>query len=231
MDGLSSSSFKRLLFPPPRPLPMACLLAGLGLSSSGSHSGSVSLPRDMAYIKEVGESTRYFLDLPVISETYALSNTYNYRTYSEFYENNVTSFSLFLKSTSSITGKDVKLSERIFLPSSRLRGFERGKVGPKDGNDFVGGNYAAAINFSSTIPQILENSENIDFLFFLDAANVWGVDYFKGDDEGSDLRSSIGIGIDWLTPIGPLSFTLSEAITKSGSDVTESFRFNLGTTF
>ena len=178
-----------------------------------------------------GFRSRYFLDLPLISETYALSNTYNYKTYSELYENNVTSFSLFLKSTSSINGKNIKLSERIFLPENRLRGFERGKVGPKDGNDFVGGNYAASINFSTTIPQILENSENIDFLFFVDAANIWGVDYFKGDNEGSDLRSSIGIGIDWLTPIGPLSFTLSEAITKSGTDVTESFRFNLGTTF
>ena len=31
------------------------------------------------------------------------------------------------------------ISERLFIPSNRLRGFEGGKVGPKDGNDFVGG--------------------------------------------------------------------------------------------
>ena len=122
------------------------------------------------------------------------------------------------------------MSERIILPSSRLRGFERGKIGPKDGEDFIGGNYAAAINFSSTIPQILENSENIDVIFFIDAGNVWGVDYFDGDDEGSEIRSSIGLGLDWLTPIGPLNFTLT-AITKAESDKTETFRFNLGTTF
>ena len=86
-------------------------------------------------------------------------------------------------------------------------------------------------NFSSTIPQIFENSQNFDFLFFIDVANVWGVDYFKGDDEGSKIRSSIGIGLDWLTPIGPLNFTLAESLSKSSSDITESFRFNLGTTF
>ena len=63
----------------------------------------------------------------------------------------------------------------------------------------------------------MENAENIDFLIFADAANVWGVDYFKGDDEGSKIRSSIGIGIDWLTPIGPLSFTLAQAITKANN--------------
>ena len=66
---------------------------------------------------------------------------------------------------------------------------------------------------------------------FLDAANIWSVDYFNGDDEGSHIRSSIGVGIDWITPIGPLNFTLSQALSKSSTDKTETFRFNLGTTF
>ena len=153
------------------------------------------------------------------------------RDYFGFFENNFSSISLYLQSAHSLKNKDIKLSERITIPSNRLRGFESGRVGPKDGDDFIGGNYAAAINFSSTIPQILENSENIEFLVFLDAANVWGVDYFNGEDEGSEIRSSFGIGIDWLTPVGPLSFTLAEPITKSDTDKTESFRFNLGTTF
>jgi outer membrane protein insertion porin family len=173
----------------------------------------------------------YFVDLPIISETYALSNTFNFKSYAELYEDNTSIFSIYLRSSNSINDENIKLSERIFLPSDKLRGFERGKVGPKDGNDFIGGNYAAAFNFSSTVPQILENSQNLDFLFFIDVANIWGVDYFKGDDEGSNIRSSVGIGLDWLTPIGPLNFTLSEALSKSSSDVTESFRFNLGTTF
>ena len=123
------------------------------------------------------------------------------------------------------------MSERIILPPNRLRGFERGKVGPKDGDDFIGGNYAATINFASTVPQILENSENIDFLVFFDAGNVWGVDYFDGDNEGSEIRSSVGFGIDWLTPVGPLNFVFATALNKSDTDKTESFRFNLGTSF
>ena len=79
--------------------------------------------------------------------------------------------------------------------------------------------------------EILENSENLDFLIFLDIGNVWGVDYFNGDDEGNEIRSSTGIGIDWLTPVGPLNFTFSTALTKADSDKTETFRFQLGTTF
>ena len=60
---------------------------------------------------------------------------------------------------------------------------------------------------------------------------MFGVLIILGDDEGSKIRSSIGIGLDWLTPIGPLNFTIAESLSKSSSDITESFRFNLGTTF
>ena len=171
------------------------------------------------------------IDLPLLSETATFTNTYLFKYFTELYENNISNISLYLRSSTSLKSEEIKLSERIILPSNRLRGFERGKVGPKDGEDFIGGNYAAAINFSSTIPQLLENSENIDVLFFIDAGNVWGVDYFSGDDEGSEIRSSIGLGLDWLTPVGPLNFTLATAITKAESDKTETFRFNLGTTF
>ena len=95
----------------------------------------------------------------------------------------------------------------------------------------MGGNFITAINFSSTIPQLLENTQNIDFLFFIDAANLWGVDYDSSLNSNDKIRSSFGVGIDWLTPIGPMNFTFSETLSKSDTDVTESFRFNIGTTF
>ena len=135
-----------------------------------------------------------------------------------------------LKSAHSLKDEDIKLSERIRIPQSLLRGFEFGKVGPKDGDDFIGGNYMSALNFTTTIPQILENSQNTDFLFFMDIANVWGVDYDKALDDNK-VKSSIGIALDWFSPVGPMNFSLAQPITKSSSDVTESFRFNLGTTF
>ena len=187
--------------------------------------------RNQSFQTTEGFRSRYFVDIPVISKTNSLSNTYNYQYYTDLYEDNVSIFSLYLRSVNSLTNDDAKLSERIFLPTGKLRGFETGKVGPKDGDDFIGGNYATAINFSSTIPQILENSQNIDVLFFIDAANVWGVDYDSSINDNSKIRSSIGLGLDWLTPIGPVNFTFAEPLSKADTDITESFRFNLGTTF
>ena len=187
--------------------------------------------RNQKYQTSSGYRSFYSLDIPLISDTNTLINSYNYQNYVELYENNITTFSLYLNSANSISGKDVKLSERLYVPSSKLRGFKFGAVGPKSGSDYVGGNYVGAINLVSTLPQLLENSQNLDFSIFLDAANVWGVDYDSTINESNEIRSSFGIALDWLTPIGPLNFSLSQPITKSNTDQLETFRFNLGTTF
>ena len=89
----------------------------------------------------------------------------------------------------------------------------------------------ASINFQSNLPIFFQNSQNLDAIIFFDAANIWGVDYDSSLNDGSEIRSSIGIGLDWLTVVGPLNFSLTEVISKSNTDVEESFRFNLGTTF
>ncbi len=187
--------------------------------------------RNQKFKTSDGFRSNYAIDIPLISETNTLTNTYNYKFFTELYENNISTFSIFLQSANSLTGDDVKLSERLTIPSSKLRGFERGRVGPKDGNDFIGGNYVGTINVNTTLPKIFENSQNLDALIFLDAANIWGIDYDSSLNDGSKIRSAIGIGLDWFTPIGPLSFSLTETLSKDDSDVTESFRFNIGTTF
>jgi outer membrane protein insertion porin family len=187
--------------------------------------------RNQKFKTTSGFISSFGIDLPLVSENNTLTNAYNYKYYTELYENNISSISLFLKSANSITGDDIKLSERISIPGSKLRGFEIGKIGPKDGVDYIGGNHAATLNFTSTLPQILENAQNVDFLFFVDAANLWGVDYDTSIGDGSKIRSSVGLAVDWFTPIGPLNFSISETLSKSKNDVTESFRFNLGTTF
>ena len=178
-----------------------------------------------------GYRSLYYLNVPFVSDTNTLKNTYNYKYFAELYEENITTFSVYLSAANSLSNDNVKLSERLNVPSDKLRGFEFGKVGPKDGADFIGGNYVSTLNLSSTLPNFLENAQNTDFLFFIDAANIWGVDYDSSIDNSNQIRSSIGLGLDWFTPVGPLSFSISQPLTKAASDQTESFRFNLGTSF
>ncbi len=187
--------------------------------------------RNQKFQTSDGFRSVYYLNLPVVSDTNTLKNTYDYKYFTELYEENITTLSLFLGSANSINNKDVKLSERLNVPSNRLRGFEYGKIGPKDGPDYIGGNYISAVNISSTLPKLFINAQNVDFLAFIDAANVWGVDYDSSIDDSNKIRSSYGVGVDWFTVIGPLSFSFSQTITKASTDQTESFRFDLGTTF
>ena len=187
--------------------------------------------RNQKYRTSDGFLSSYSINLPIISENNSLTNTYVYTLYNEFYEDNITKFSFFAKAANSLTNDNIKLSERVYLPGSRLRGFVSGGVGPKDGNDFIGGNYATSVNIQTSIPQLLPNIQNMDVSMFLDAGNVWGVDYDSSLNDTNKIRSSIGIGIDWFTLIGPLSASFTHPISKSNTDRTESFKFNLGTTF
>jgi len=177
-----------------------------------------------------GYKTSFFQSLPLITDDGALSNSFTFTNYHSITDEMIFALKFQAKAVNSINDEDVRLSKRLFVSSRTLRGFESGRVGPKDGTDFIGGNYLSALNISTTLPEFLRDLENIDFKLFYDAGNVWGVDYNSSLDSNK-IRSSTGLSVDWYTPIGPLSFSLSQPITKADTDVTETFRFDIGTTF
>ena len=187
--------------------------------------------RNQKYKTSKGFRSYYNVDMPIISDTNTLTNTYGYKFFTELYEENITSAGFMIKTANSLTNEDIKLSERLFIPSSKLRGFESGKIGPKDGNDYIGGNFITTVNFNTTIPKLFPTAENFEFLFFVDAANIWGVDYDSSLEKNNKIRSSVGLAVDWMTVVGPLNFSLAQPITKADGDKLQSFRFNLGTTF
>ena len=80
------------------------------------------------------------------------------------------------------------------------------------------------------LPNLLPESYRTDFNLFLDIANLWHVDYDSSLDSDK-IRSSTGISMNWFTPIGTLSFSFAAPISKADSDKTETFRFDIGTTF
>ena len=169
--------------------------------------------------------------IPLLGESLTITNTFNHKMYTEWLSENVATFGFYASATNSLSGKNVKLSDRLFIPSSKLRGFASGKAGPKDGLDHVGGNYLVTFNAATTLPQIFPNLQNADFSLFFDAANIWGLDYDSTLGQDNRLRSSIGMSVDIFTPIGPLNFSFTEVISKDSKDTTETFRFNLGTSF
>ncbi len=171
-------------------------------------------------------------ELPLVSDELTIVNGYQFTSYNELGDDFIVSAGIYARAVNSLeSDTDVRVSKRLYAPQRRLRGFETGKVGPKDGEDYVGGNYVATANISTTVPFIFQTYENTDIKIFFDAGNVWGVDYSNTVDDSNKLRSSTGVALEFLSPVGPLSFSFAETITKASTDVTESFRFQLGTTF
>ena len=188
--------------------------------------------RNQKYQTSDGFRSRFNQSIPLVSDTNALLNGYEFNVWHEITDDGmIGKFSFYGRAINSITGDDVRISERLYMPSRKLRGFERGKIGPVDNSDYVGGNYVSAMGIAATLPKIIPTVQNADFSIFLDAGNVWGVDYSSTVAESNTIRSSAGVGLDWHTPIGPLSFSFATPLSKASTDKTESFRFNLGTTF
>ena len=187
--------------------------------------------RDRVYGPTDGYIAGFNQSFPIHADSPFIRNSISLSKYQSFSPNFVSAIKFYASAINGLDKKDVRLSKRVNLSNSRLRGFEAGKIGPKDGADFVGGNYAVATNVELNLPNLLPESTKTDIGLFLDFGNVWHVDYSDSVDDSNKIRSTVGINTSWVSPVGPMSFIFSQNLSKASTDVTESFNFRLGTTF
>ena len=187
--------------------------------------------RDRRFMPTAGHLTSFYQQLPLYADQPHVKNNFSTRHYKEFSEDMIGAVKFGVTAINGLNDEDVRLSQRLNLNSNKLRGFEPGKIGPKDGDDFIGGNYSTSLNLEANFPNFFPEKSNADIGLFLDAGNVWGVDYSESIDDSNKLRSTVGTNFSWLSPAGPLSFVFSKNITKASTDIDQSFNFRLGTTF
>ncbi len=197
----------------------------------GINYGASIDKRDRVFMPSDGFISSFYQEIPLYADRSFIGNVFQTSIYNRLSEDIVLGNKFYFAAVNGLQGDDVRINKRINLSSKRLKGFERNKVGPVDGNDFIGGNYAAAVNFEAQLPNVLPEDSRADMGLFLDFGNVWGVDYDSTINDSNKIRSSTGAIINWSSPIGPMSFVFAQHLSKSDTDVTESFNFNLGTTF
>ena len=166
--------------------------------------------------------------LPIYADKSYIANNFIASSYRPLGENIIGAIKTRLSSVNGLSD-NVRLNKRKYLGSKKLRGFKR--IGPKDGLDYVGGNYAASINFEASLPNLLPEATKTDIGLFLDLGSVWGVDYDDSIDDSNKIRSSVGVAASWMSPVGPMTFIFANSLSKAKTDETESFNFSLGTTF
>ena len=159
-----------------------------------------------------------------------LSNKIFGTFYHELHEDFNTSIKYKINSVNSLDGDDVKLSDRLFLSDNYLRGFKHRGYGPIHEDDHIGGNYSYAATLATTFPNTLPDKWGVKSNLFLDTGNLWGAD-LNSESDRNKFRSSVGAGLSWTSPLGPLSITYAQPITKDSSDRIEKFNFKIGTIF
>ncbi|KZY39050.1 outer membrane protein assembly factor BamA [Alcanivorax sp. HI0083] len=128
-----------------------------------------------------------------------------------------------------------------------VRGYESRSLGPRSEGlsyylngttdpspDPIGGNFLTEASMELIFPTpFAPESRSVRTFLFVDAGNVFETerDDIFADFEPQDIRTSAGIGLTWLTAIGPLSFNLAKALNDQPGDDTEVFQFSLGQTF
>ena len=119
-----------------------------------------------------------------------------------------------------------------------VRGFESSSLGPRDSNgDNLGGQ--KMLNFSTELYVPLPGADRTLRMFgFFDGGWVWGKggsNAYEGTDTNSfslsDLRYSVGLGVAWISPLGPLKFSLAFPLNDKKGDDVQRFQFQIGTGF
>ena len=170
--------------------------------------------RNRKFMPTDGHIVSFKQNLPIFADSQSVLNSFRYRSYHAFSDNVVGAFKFYVAGISTIDNEDVRLSKRLHLGRNYLRGFEPNKIGPRDGSDYIGGNYASALNLEAALPNLLPESTETDISIFMDFANLWHVDYSSSLNDSDKIRSSIGIATNMYTPVGPLSFVIAQNLSK-----------------
>ena len=115
-----------------------------------------------------------------------------------------------------------------------VRGFDQGSLGPKDASGtVVGGTRKLNLNAELLTPfPGAGNDRTLRLYAFVDAGSISGPTAGLANNENSNkLRSSIGVGVSWISPVGPLRLAFAKPIKKYDGDKMQTIQFQIGTTF
>ncbi len=134
-------------------------------------------------------------------------------------------------------GEDVRINHRFFVGNNEVRGFDNEGIGPRDSasGDPLGGNIYAAASAEVGFPLGLPEELGFRGALFADAGTLYESDEVSTATstvlDSNALRASLGVGLSWNSPLGPIRIDFSEAVAKEDYDETETVQFSFGTRF
>ncbi len=164
--------------------------------------------------------------------SYYYKNSFEFNSYKRLSERFIGAFKLQAGNINGYNDKYSPLSSNFKLGGKNLRGFKSGKIGPRIGNSYTGGQYYYLTSLETNLDLNID-AFDITTTFFVDIGSVWGLEnpsYGTIDDE-HEARSSIGLNLNWDSAIGPINIIYANIIESHKNDTTDNLYFDVGYNF
>ena len=189
--------------------------------------------RNSRYKPSSGFNLSISQDLAGLGGTsYYYRNTGEYNIYKKISDNLIGAFKFKAGSVNGYNGKYQPLSSNFRLGGKKLRGFKAGKVGPRTGSSYTGGQYFYLTSFETNI-DLNFDAYDITSTLFVDLGSVWGLEnpaYSEINDD-HNLRSSFGVNFNWDSAVGPINIIYARILESELTDTTDNLSFDIGYNF
>jgi outer membrane protein insertion porin family len=187
--------------------------------------------RDSALVPSSGRYQRANVDLGVAGDTRYLRSSLQFQQYLPFTRQITLGLNAELGYGKGLGGRPFPIFKNFYAGGlGTVRAFEQSSLGPVDiTGAFIGGNRRVNLNAELYLPfPGTGNDRTLRWFAYMDAGNVWGENQ-KVDAQS--LRASAGIGLSWISPVGPLKLSYGTPIRKQPTDRIERLQFQIGTAF
>ncbi len=161
-----------------------------------------------------------------------IKNSFEYNRYKALTKRLVGAFKIQGGNINGYNDKYAPLASNFKLGGKKLRGFKSGKIGPRTGNSYTGGQYYYLTSLETNFDLELE-SFDITSTLFIDVGSVWGLESpaYSAIDDDHELRSSVGINFNWDSAIGPINIVYANILESEATDTTDNLYFDIGYNF
>ena len=188
--------------------------------------------RDSALVPTNGRYQRVYADWGIAGEIRFVRANYQIQQYIPLNKQFTVALNAEVSWGKGLNGQPYSIFKNYYSGGlGSVRGFEQGSLGPRDSADLaVGAPKKLTLNAELIAPfPGAGNDRTLRVYGFVDAGNVFKDSYKLSGPDG--LRASTGLGISWISPVGPLRIAYAVPLRKQAGDKIERLQFQIGTSF
>ncbi|WP_295850834.1 outer membrane protein assembly factor BamA [uncultured Xylophilus sp.] len=187
--------------------------------------------RDSALAPNSGRYQRFNSEFGVAGDARYARGNYQFQQYVPLSKKFTLAFNTELGAGKGLNGKPFPIFKNFYSGGlGSVRGFDQGTLGPRDvTGSSIGGAKKFTLNVEAVAPfPGAGNDRTLRVFGFTDVGNVFGE---NEKFTASELRASVGVGLSWISPVGPLRIAIANPVRKKPGDRIQKLQFQIGTSF